>query len=67
MKTIDVSKDGLDWHRAKFKKPPMDVPIVAQAPMGNISVHLGRELLDWADWLTLDEFNAQILRKLQTE
>lgn len=56
--SIDVRE--LDWHSAKLRQPPKDQPVVAIAPAGNVSIFLGRELLDWTGWLTLDEFNAQV-------
>jgi len=56
--SIDVRE--LDWHNAKLQQPPKDQPIVAIAPAGNVSIFLGRELLDWTGWLTIDEFDAQV-------
>lgn len=55
--SIDIRE--LDWHSAKLQQPPKDQLVIAITPAGNASIFLGKELLDWTRWLTLDELNAQ--------
>lgn len=55
---VTLHLDELDWHVGN-ENVPMDVPIIAMAPAGNVSIHLGREILSWTKWLMFDEFNVQ--------
>lgn len=55
---VTLAMGYFPWKLQSEQKAPTDVPIVAMSPTGIINVFLGRELLDWSRWLTLDEFSA---------
>jgi hypothetical protein len=52
--TIDIKE--FKWNLGKNQQPPKDRLIITMSPSGNVSVILGRELLGWTRWLTLDDF-----------
>jgi hypothetical protein len=64
MKTISIL--SIPWREQSKEPAPIDVPIIALSPSGNVQIHYGRNMLGWTRWLTVDEF-AKCAKELVSE